>query len=212
MKKLLIIMAIILSMSMVTGCQSEDTGIAPEEIVKTFFDDAFSRNLGAYENYFVEDSNEHEAYDEFKNLDSATGSIKEITDMLGEESASEVINAIYDLFDYEIVNVTKEKDSAIIEVTMTMPDFDKVEFNEEEMLKLVMGIDVENATEDEILAWMSEKGLNPESSEEEVITALSEDLVKYIIDVMKNAPMTDEKGFVSVERTEDGGWKISKLN
>ena len=238
MKKLSIVLALMLAMTAFTGCEKEDDKgskkeetkteqkqdtkkkdkkkdkekeVAPEEIVEAFLDDAFSQNLGDFEDYFAEDSDEEDSFNEFKNLEFAGDGVDVIIETFGEELGDEMISAVYDSFEYEVVDVKEDGDTAEVTVSLKSPDFQNMEFDEEELLIEVMGIDPSTATEDDILEWMEENGLDENSTEEDMMEVFGPAFVDYMVEVMADADKTEDESVFTVVKTDDDKWEILSI-
>lgn len=234
MKKLSIILAMLLALTTFSGCEmggdksekKEDKEVVeqkdkkakdsveeeedgPETIVDAFFSDAFARELGDYEDYFLEDADAEEDFETFKNMDFV-GDIASITAIFGD-SGEELIDAIYGTMEYEIGDVEEDGDAAEVTVTLKAPDFDNVEVDEEDILLEVMGLDPETATEEELMDWMEENGLDENSTDEEVMEVFGEDLLDYIVKVFEDAEKTEEEFIYVVEKNDDGEWRIASV-
>ena len=235
MKKLSIILAMMLAMTTFAGCEKEDeksetkkeTKVedkadkksdkkaeedSPESIVEAFLDDAFSQSLGDYEDYFTEDADAEDDFDSFKDMDFIGDDVDALTEMFGEDLGEDMIDSIYDTFEYEVEDVEVDGDEAEVTITLKSPDFENLEIDEEEMMAEVMGIDLETATEDELLEWLEDNGLDENSTEEDIMEVIGEDLVDYIIDVMKDADKVEEESVFTVVKNDDGEWRISAID
>lgn len=234
MKKLSIILAMMLAMTTFAGCEKEDeksetkkeTKVedkadkksdkkaeedSPESIVEAFLDDAFAQTLGDYEDYFAEDADAEDDFEAFKTMEFATEGVDMIVEAVGDELGEEFISAIYDALEYEVVDVKEDGDTAEVTISLKAPDFENLEMDEEEMMIEVMGIDPSTATEDEILEWMEENGIDENSTDEDMMEIFGQGMVDYMIEVMNDADKVEEEVVYTVVKNDDGEWKIKKI-
>ena len=223
MKKIAIILSAVLAMTAFSGCKkSEKSGdkidmTKPEGVVLKLYEDLFEGNLGDYDEYALEaDEEDEEAWETLQELSIKGMFTEAMTEEFGlpEEVSADLVDVIIDSIEYEVVEVEEDGDTAEVTVAVLSPDFENMEFDEEDMMKEAMGVDPSTMTEEEALEWLEELGINQYSTEEEMTEAVfdkyADEIVDYFADAIKNADkVKTEEGTVTVVKNDDGEWRIT---
>lgn len=219
MKKLSIILAAMLAMTSFAGCQKKeeekkaDTS-KPEAIVEKYCDDLLANDLGDYEDYFSEDADVDK--DEFAEGDLIGAMMadmpSEYEDFWGEKEVEKVADAILETAEYEIAEVEEDGDESKVTVATTMADTDAFgNIDGTELVLESMGLDPETATEEDLYEALEKYGLDENSTEEEVMEAIADDMIDYIIDMIKDADTVENESVYTVVKNDDGEWRIKKI-
>ena len=215
MKKLLsIVLALVLVLS-VASCSlfggEKDSAASAEKTVESFMDALVDFDFKKLKNY-VDD--EDALPDEITNFDLEANLEKIIDDMPAElDDYSDDLRSIFnDLIDkikkeisYEIKETTKDEDSYIVTVEVTLPDMDSVNFEN------LLTDSMDESSLMNILNEMIESGkITENTTEQEMFDLLMPEVFKIMEDAIKDIEFettTDEKEFVVV-KSEDDKWVI----
>lgn len=215
MKKLLsIVLALVLVLS-VASCSlfggEKDSAASAEKTVESFMDALVDFDFKKLKNYI---DDEDALPDEIADFDLEANLEKIIDDMPAElDDYSDDLRSIFnDLIDkikkeisYEIKETTKDEDSYIVTVEVTLPDMDSVNFEN------LLTDSMDESSLMNILNEMIESGkITENTTEQEMFDLLMPEVFKIMEDAIKDIEFettTDEKEFVVV-KSEDDKWVI----
>lgn len=230
MKKLLSIVTILaVCSSMAVGCgkkddtasKSNDTkteqkvskkASTPKDTIEKAMDSLIALNFDKLADYMVDEDAVSELTEEF---DTITSSFTELEDM-GMESSDidNLLTSITGTIEYEILDCEENDDNASVTISLSIPDFDSIDFSDTDLLMEMLGVSSEEelltkytdvSSVDE-LAEMDEDELNDVQAD--LMSGMMADFAKNMSKIVKDVEMIDEEITFELVK-EDGKWLIS---
>ncbi len=212
-KFLAVILAVIMSMTMLTGCGNDKAEV--ESVITAFMDDFRAGNLDNLLTYATGDAEEELKLVVADYQELATSLLEGVPGMEFEEGLLDnFMDAIFSKINYEVNSIEVDGREATVYLTVMIPDLDSVDINQ--MMTDALGISDESELLDKIL---ESSGLDitalmtvTEEQINEILSAFIESLIVSLTDYINNnadalQTVTEE---TTIELTKiEGKWVIS---
>ncbi len=219
MRKLLaVILATIMSISMLTGCGNDNSVEEVESVVTSFMTDFTSANFDNLLNYVADDAKDEltPIISDYQGL--ANSLLDAMPGIALEDSVLDgLMNSIFSRMSYEVNGIEVDGDEATVSLTMMTPDFESLDTNQ--ILMDVLGV----TDESELLGKILESaGLDmtalmtvTEDQINEIMGSFVADLIVSLTDYLNNnadvIQTVPEETTIELTKVE-GEWKISSLD
>lgn len=180
--------------------------------------DGFMQALVTYEWDDLEDyTSGSDVSGEFTDgLDEITEGLESLTGMgIDADKIDEVMKKVMGTLEYKIVKCDEDDESAEVLVEVSVPDFDSIDFEDEDVLMEMLGV----SDEEELLEKYTGKSMDElsdidgDEAEElmaDMISKMVDDMADGMVDMVENTDKLEEQVTFIVE-AEDGEWLIQDL-
>lgn len=180
--------------------------------------DGFMQALVTYEWDDLEDyTSGSDVSGEFTDgLDEITEGLESLAGMgIDADKIDEVMKKVMGTLEYKIVKCDEDDESAEVLVEVSVPDFDSIDFEDEDVLMEMLGV----SDEEELLEKYTGKSMDElsdidedeaEELMEDMISKMVDDMADGMVDMVENTDKLEEQVTFVVE-VEDGEWLIQDL-
>lgn len=245
-RKISLILILAVMVCVIAGCNSGKSDVTTENAVAEaelavagFLDDVISYGLGEYEDYFSDDGDTEEVFGKLTDIERVSTELERILDRYGvsvddetlESWTGKALGKFFGNVDYAITSETAENDTAVIAVSVEIPDMTAVaDVNRTKIETLfcdAFGFGIEET--DELYSELANRrGATVDVLKSEYAGSgkerLANDVCVYFADevdtlydlvlndVFEN-PKTDTALYeFTVRKTSDGQWKIAGID
>lgn len=149
-------------------------------------------------------------------LDEITEGLESLASLgIDTDKINEVMKKVMGTIEYKIVKCDDDEESAEVLVEVSVPDFDSIDFDDEEVLMDLLGV----SDEEEMLEKYTGKtmdelyDIDEDEAEElmaDMISKMIDDMADGLVDMIEDGDKLEEQVTFTVE-AEDGEWLISEV-